>query len=120
MTVGAALLAALSCHSSSNHGPDRINLDNSSNGNTVSVAPGDEIDITLQTIGPGEYGTPTVSSGSIRFLGEFPAGLPPPAGVRQLFRFEAVTIGRADITILHSNPEPSLPHPPFAIAVDVR
>jgi hypothetical protein len=115
------VLLAVSCHSSSNRdGPHRINLDTSSNGNTVAVAPGDEIDVTLQTIGPGQYETPTVSSGSIRYLGEFPAGLPNPGGVRQLFRFEAVTLGRADIMIPHTN-APPVPQPPsFAVAVDVR
>jgi hypothetical protein len=113
----AVVLLAVSCHHSSN----RISLDNSSNGHTISVAPGDKIDITLQTIGPGQYETPTVSSGSIRFLGESSAGMPNPGGPRQLFRFEAVTVGRADITIPHTILDPPLPQtPPFAIAVDVR
>lgn len=118
VTIGvAALLFAVSCHRSS----DRISLDNSSNGRTVSVAFGDRIDITLQTIGPGQYETPTVSSGSIRFLGESSAGVPNPGGPRQLFRFEAVTVGRADIAIPHTSSDPPSPQiPPFAIAVEVR
>jgi hypothetical protein len=111
------ILLVVSCHSSSN----RISLDNSSNGHTISVAPGDKIDITLQTIGPGQYETPIVSSGSVRFLGEASAGLQGPAGPRQLFRFEAVTVGRAEITIPHTILDPPPPQiPPFAIAVDVR
>lgn len=118
VTSGVAiLLFAVCCRPSS----DRISLDNSSNGRTVTVAPGDKIDITLQTIGPGQYETPTVSSGSIRFLGESSAGVPNPGGPRQLFRFEAVTVGRADITIPHTAVDPPTPQtPPFAIAVDVR
>jgi len=118
VTTGVAIvLLALSCHPSSN----RISLDSSSNGHTISVAPGDKIDITLQTIGPGQYETPTVSSGSIRFLGESSAGLPNPGGPRQLFRFEAMTVGRAEITIRHTALDPPLPQtPPFAIAVEVR
>jgi hypothetical protein len=114
----AMVLLASSCHTSSEISLDRISLDNSSNGTSISVTPGDEIDITLQTIGPGQYETPTVSSGSIRFLGESPAADPPnPGGPRQLFRFEAVTPGRAEITIPHTLGP--LPTPPFIITVDV-
>jgi hypothetical protein len=112
----AAVLLAASCHPSSN----RIALDNSSNGHTISVVPGDKIDTTLQTIGPGQYDTPTVSSGSIRYLGESSAGIPNPGGPRQLFRFEAIAVGRAEITIPHTMDPPSLQTPPFAITVDVR
>lgn len=117
MAAGVALiLLAVSCHSSGN----RISLDSSSNGHTISVAPGDKIDVTLQTIGPGQYETPTVSSGSVRFLGESSPGLPNPGGVRQLFRFEAVTVGRAEIAIPHTIFDPLPPTPPFEITVDVR
>jgi hypothetical protein len=118
VTTGVAVvLLAASCHP----GSSRIGLDNSSNGHTISVAPGDKIDITLQTIGSGQYETPTVSSGSIRFLGESSAGMPNPGGPRQLFRFEAMTVGRAEITIPHTISDPPLPQTsPFAITVDVR
>jgi hypothetical protein len=118
LTTGVAMaLLAASCHRST----DRISLDNSSSGQTISVAPGDRIDISLQTIGPGQYETPTVSSGSIRFLGESSAGMPNPGGPRQLFRFEAVTVGRAEITIPHTVSDPPLPPTtPFALVVDVR
>jgi hypothetical protein len=116
--VAVGLLAS-SCHSDRITQDNRVSLGNSSAGTTISVAPGDEIDITLQTIGPGHYETPTVSSGSIRFLGEFPPADPPnPGGPRQLFRFEAVTVGRAEITIPHTLGP--LPTPPFAMVVDVR
>ena len=116
-TVLTVVLLALSCHPPSG----RISLDNSSNGKTILVAPGDRIDITLQTVGPGQYETPAVSAGFIRFLGESSAGPPNPAGTRQLFRFEALTVGRAEITIPHTLLDPALPPiPPFAIVVDVR
>jgi hypothetical protein len=119
--VAAAVVTAVmaaSCHSPASSN-DRISLDNSSNGHTVSVATGDKIDITLQTIGPGRYETPTVS-GSIRFLGEGDAGLQNPGGPRQLFQFEAVTVGRGEITIPHTRSEPPFPQPPFVVAVEVR
>ena len=118
--IVAVVLLALSCRTSPTSS-DGISVDSSSNGTTISVAPGDKIDITLQTIGPGQYETPTVSSGSIRFLGEFsPADPPNPGGPRQLFRFEAVTVGRAEITIPHTVADPLPLTPAFAIVVDVR
>ena len=116
--VAVGLLAS-SCHDRITR-DNRISLDSSSNGTTISVAPGDEIDITLQTIGPGRYETPTVSSSSISFLGEGDAGPQNPGGLRQVFRFEAVTIGRAEITIPHTLDPPAPATPPFAIVVDVR
>lgn len=116
--VVAVVLLALSCGTSPTSS-DGISLDNSGNGTTISVSPGDKINVTLQTIGPGQYGTPTVSSGSVRFLGESaPAEPPNPGGPRQLFRFEAVNVGRAEITIPHT-PSP-LPTPPFTIGVEVN
>jgi hypothetical protein len=106
---GAAAIAvgllAVSCRLSSN----RISLDNSSGGQTIPMAPGDKIDITLQTIGPGQYETPRVSSASVAFLGESDAGVPNPGGPRQLFRFGAMTVGRAEITIRHTILDPALP-----------
>lgn len=118
LTTGVAMaLLAASCHRST----DRISLDNSSNGRAVSVAPGDRVDISLQTIGPGQYETPTVSSGSVRFLGESSAGMPNPGGPTQMFRFEAVTVGRAEITIPHTVSDPPSPQTsPFGIVVDVH
>ena len=97
----------------------RVSLTNADDGRTIAVLVGDEIEITLQTIGPGEYGTPVVSSGSIRFQGESSPGPQNPGGLRQLFRFEAVAAGRAEITIPHMNGFP-VPRAPFAIAVEVR
>ena len=112
--VGAAVLA-LGCGLAHT----RVSLTNADNGRSIGVTVGDEIDITLQTIGPGAYGTPVLSSGSIHFLGESSPGLQNPGGIRQLFRFEAVAAGRAEITIPHVGGFPD-PRDPFAIAVDVR
>lgn len=112
--VGVALFA-LGCDLANT----RVSLTNADDGRSIAVLVGDEIDITLQTIGPGSYGTPVISSGSIRFLGESSPGPQNPGGPRQLFRFEAVAAGRAEITIPHLNGFP-LPRAPFAIAVDVR
>ena len=96
-----------------------VSLTNADDRRTIGVLVGDEIDITLQTIGPGAYGTPVLTSGSLRFLGESSPGPQNPGGVRQLFRFEAVAAGRAEITIPHLDGFP-VPRDPFAITVAVR
>jgi hypothetical protein len=111
------LSLSLGCGSSGNQ---TISLGNADAGRTVVAAVGDTIEVTLQTIGPGQYGNPILSSGSVMFLGESPAGVQNPAGPRQLYRFEAVARGAADITIPHSGDRPEGPIPAFAITVEVR
>ena len=113
-----AMMLALGCDPET--GPNTlVSLTNADDGRSIAVLVGDGIEVTLQTIGPGEYGTPVLSSGSIRFLGESSPGPQNPGGVRQLFRFEAVAIGRVEITIPHMDGFP-LPRAPFALAVDVH
>ena len=114
---GVAALRAGGCGSSEGR---TISLSNADSGGTVVAAVGDRIEVTLQTIGPGQYGTPMSSSVSVSFLGESSAGPPNPGGVRQLYRFEAVASGRADITIPHGGGLPLNPRPAFAIRVEVR
>jgi hypothetical protein len=100
VVIGAAAAALnVSCHPSTS---SRIELGNSDNGRSLAVAVGDEIDVTLQTIGPGQYDTPTVSSGAVQFLGESLAGAPNPGGPTQLFRFEAAASGRVVVTLPHA------------------
>jgi hypothetical protein len=117
----AALGLALGCGSAESPATT-ISLTNADHGRSIAVLVGDEIEITLQTIGPGEYGTPVVSSGSgsIRFLGEGSPGPQNPGGVRQLFRFEAVAPGGAEISIPHMGGFPVPPRDPFFVAVEVR
>src|SRR5512138_167157 len=65
---------------------------------SLSIKAGRELDLTLQTIGPGEYASPpSVSSDVLRFLDVRLVTPPVPAGVTQRFRFEAVAPGRAVI-----------------------
>lgn len=112
--MGAALFA-LGCGLTKT----QVSLTNADNGRSIAVVVGDEIDVTLQTIGPGEYGTPVLSSRSIRFLGVSYPGPQNPGGPRQLFRFEAVVVGRAEITMTQVNRDP-LPPISFAITIEVR
>lgn len=93
-----------------------LSLDNRDNGRGVSVAVDDEVDITLQTIGPGNYDEhPSVSSPAVAFLAVSNVGPPNPGGPRQLFQFRAVAAGHAVVSIPHTGQNPR-----FEIAVDVR
>jgi len=94
-------------------------MGNGDAGRRLTAAVGDTIEVTLQTIGPGHYGSPVLSSGSVVFLGESSAGPPIPAGPTQLYRFEAAS-GLADITIAHTgDPREGPAIPPFVLTVGV-
>jgi hypothetical protein len=81
----------------------------------VSLHPGQEFSITLQTIGGGDYGDPQISSPCVRFLGLAPASMQNPGGPRQVFQFQAVSAGEAHIVVPHSE-RPS----PFSLTVSVK
>jgi hypothetical protein len=74
---------------------------------TVSVRVGQDLDLTLQTIGPGQYvSPPSVSSGSLRFLDAAFVGPFVPAGPTQRFHFKADAPGQAVITFGHTGQNP--------------
>ena len=121
-TLGLAALPVMGCGSGAQQNISQtISLSTADSGKTVVATVGDTIEVTLQTIGPGQYGTPTLSSASVTFVGEWPS--PPseqgPGGVRQLYRFEAVSSGRADVVIPHGGGFPQNPIPPFDFTVEV-
>jgi len=83
-------------------GPEPLSL-RSSNGQTLNLAVGQELDLTVQTIGPGEYvSPPSISSPALRFLDATLVAPYVPAGPTQLFRFKATTPGQAIVVIQHS------------------
>ena len=102
-------IVASNCnHSTSTSGPlppgILHNLDNGNAGQTVAVALGDTVDITLQTIGPGDYGTPEISSPAILFEKMLPvsAQVINPGGPIQIYQFIACMQGEATIFIPHT------------------
>ena len=98
-----------------------ISVDNGGAGQSVVASVGEKIEVTLQTVGPGQYGDPILSSGSVKFLEESSAGTPDPGGPRQLYRFEAVSTGQVNITIPHTGDLPDGPAiPAFMITVTVK
>ena len=104
------------CGSPSRPSSNVLSLDGGDNGRSVSVGVDDEIDVTLQTIGGGQYDEhPSVSSAAVAFSKVSSVSPPNPGGPRQLFQFRAVTAGHAVISILHTGQNPR-----FEITVDVR
>ena len=78
-------------------------------GQTLAVVVGQELDITLGTVGPGEYlSPPTILYPAVRFLDA--AIVPPilPSGPTQRFRFQAVLAGRAIVIFRHSGGDPTV------------
>jgi hypothetical protein len=66
---------------------------------TADATVGQDIDVTLQNVGPAVYESPpTISSGAVAYLGV--DVVPPylPAGPTQRFRFRAASAGQAIIT----------------------
>jgi len=75
----------------------------------LSIAVGQELQLTMRTIGPGEYvSPPTLAGSAIVFLD---LSLPPaqvPAGVTQLFRFKGVAPGQAIIRFHNTGVHPDV------------
>jgi len=102
-----AVLFAVALAGLSGCGPDPFAvLDDSSQ--TISLKVGQELDLTLGTVGPGTYQTPTIAGGAVAFLGDSLIGPYSPAGPRQLFRFQGVSAGSAIIVLTHSGNQPTI------------
>lgn len=77
---------------------------NGSPSQTLSIKAGRELELSLQTIGPGEYASPPlVSSAVVRFLDVQLMTPAVPARPRQRFRFEAVRPG-ATVSVFITQP----------------
>jgi len=79
-----------------------LSLNGTDNGKHVPAKVGQEIIITLQTIGPGQYETPKVSSPSLRFEGSYFPRDQNPGGPQQVYRFIAAAVGEVKVEIRHS------------------
>ena len=101
LLLGVALLGLSGC----GPGPFALTDDGSQ---TISLKVGQELDLTLGTVGPGVYQTPTISSEAVTVLGDSLVGPNSPAGPRQLFRFQGVSAGSAIIVLTHSGGQPTI------------
>jgi hypothetical protein len=103
-------------------------LKSTNTGQDVDAAVGQPIQITLQTIGPGEYDSPQISSPAIRFESATFAKEQIPGGPKQIYHFRAVSEGEAQIKIRHViHVQSSVPlghitdaNPIFAVTVRVH
>jgi hypothetical protein len=76
-----------------------LSLNFTNNGQHLAATVGQQIEITLGTVGPKQYGTPQVSSPAIR-LGSVALAWPPnPGGPTYVYIFEATAEGEAQVKI---------------------
>jgi hypothetical protein len=115
--IAAIVLASASLLAGCSPGP--VELDGGNSGQAVTATVGQEIRVTLGTIGPGNYGDPQISSSAVRFLNMTYPKEQNPGGPTQVFQFEAVSPGRADIRIPHEGGFP-VPRAPFTLMVVVH
>ena len=99
--VAGALLGLGACSAN----PLAVSGDSSQ---TLALGVGRQLDLTVGTVGPGSYQTPTIAGRSVTFLGDSIVGPPTPAGPRQLFRFKGVAAGTSIIVLTHSGNEPTI------------
>lgn len=76
---------------------------------TLSIQAGRQLELTFQTVGPGQYASPpAVGSAAVRFLSMEVVTPAVPAGVTQQFRFAAVRPGVAVIVFHHTTGGPTI------------
>ena len=110
----APILASLTASACGGKNPVAVSIVGRSQ--SLAVPVGTQFNVTLQTIGPGEYTSPpTVSSAAVHFLDVAQTTLTVPAGPTQRFRFDATTRGNAIIVFQHTGNNPTVED-----TVDVR
>ena len=78
-----------------------VELTSQADGTIVELVMNQEVELTLGTVGPGQYGKPTISSPAIRFEGMTFSAVQNPGGPTQVFNFRAIAAGTAVIAIPH-------------------
>jgi hypothetical protein len=100
----ATLLLVSSCMSDPAPASELHELSDVDNGSQVTLALGEKIDVTLQVIGPYNYGDAVISSGSMHFLDVKSKSPANPGGPTLVYRFEAASAGTTTIHIPYSGP----------------
>jgi hypothetical protein len=80
-----------------------VGLTAQDNGSDLNLVMQQAVFLTLQTIGPGQFGEPVISSAAASFEGMTFPKAQNPGGPTQLYRFRAVADGTALITIPHDD-----------------
>ena len=85
-----------------------------------SIAVGQQLDVKIGTVGPGEYlSPPTLNGSAIEFL-SVTSGVSVPSGVQQVFHFKGVATGQTIVVFQNTNPPGGIPHPAVIDTVLVR
>lgn len=104
--------------------PHVLYLNNTNTGQHVAATVGQPIQITLQTIGPGQYDSPQISSSAIRFESAGFAKEQNPGGPKQIYRFRAASEGEAQVNVphvVHLQSSVSVRHnPTFVVTIHVH
>lgn len=110
-----ALSAAATLSACASHSEHSLTLADGDTGSTVHAELGQAIEVTLHTIGPGSYGSPSSSAPVLSFEGEDDPKAQNPGGPTQLYEFHAENRGTVTVTIAHSvRPDP------FSVTVVVQ
>src|SRR5579872_4122140 len=82
-----------------------LSLDFTNNGQSVKTRVGEQIEISLGTVGPRQYGTPQISSSAVRLLNTAQDWPPNPGGPRFVYVLEAAGEGEARVIVPVMNAE---------------
>jgi hypothetical protein len=83
--------------------PEPAELTSKDNGGEVGLAMNQHVYLTLQTVGPGQYGEPVLSSDAVSFEGmTFPKNQNP-GGPTQVYHFRTLADGNTLLTIPHDS-----------------
>lgn len=96
--------------------PPLLSLTFANNGQHVSARVGQQIEISLGTVGPRQYGTPEISSSAVRLVSTELNWPPNPGGPGFVYIFEAVAEGEARVTVPVINGE----QPPYTNDITFR
>jgi hypothetical protein len=96
-----------------------LRLNRANNGQIVTASVGQQIDIVLNTIGPGNYDVPQLSCSAVRFERFGLTRLQNPGGPTQEYHFRAAAEGEAQIQIAHTQFPGIPPTSAFAVTIQV-
>jgi hypothetical protein len=68
----------------------------------LSVKVGEEVTVTLRTLGPGRFEDPVISSAAVRLIESSVLPAQETESMRQLYRFKALGQGRAELLFHHT------------------
>lgn len=114
--------AAPSLYASGTSGNRQVlSLDFTNNGQSVKARVGQQIEISLGTVGPRQYGTPEISSPAVRLLNTAQDWPPNPGGPGFVYVLEAAAEGEARVIVPVMNAEemPYAPDITFTVTIHV-